>query len=130
MEYDNNESQSSLEDESTAVKDYLDELLKGGITVTSGSTFTDNGSLTTGSVFTDSTSDVWIYDGTTTTPITTTTGTWNGTFSYPIEIPKATKDELKKIIKNTEVQIEIDGEMKTAKLSDLLETGYLKLKTL
>ena len=127
MEYDN-ENQSSLEDGS--IKEYLDEVLKGSITTTGATTFTSTGTAMTGNTYynTDS-NDIWIYDGTTTTPINTTTGTWQGA-SYPIQIPEATKDELKKIIKNTEVQIEIDGVMKTAKLSDLLETGYLKLKTL
>ena len=54
--------------------------------------------------------------------------TW--TYGSPWETPKATKEELQKIMKNKEVQIEIDGVMKTCKLSELLETGYLTLKTL
>jgi hypothetical protein len=43
---------------------------------------------------------------------------------------KATKEELQKIMKNKEVQIEIDGVMKTCTLAELLETGYLTLKSI
>lgn len=53
-------------------------------------------------------------------------GTWNW---GPI-LNEASKEELQKIIKNQEVQIEINGEMKTCKLADLLNTGYLTLKSI
>ena len=55
-------------------------------------------------------------------------GTTNTTWGTALET--ASKEELKKIINNKEIQIEINGEMKTCKLADLLDTGYLTLKTL
>lgn len=141
MEYDNIDANDSLEE---AVANGL----ISNIDTTSGIGMTSGNSLIWD---TDTTTQAtWVYDGTTTSPTapatdqTVTIGGTYGNFSgstiyqnasgswqqFPIEFPKATKDELKKIIKNTEVQIEIDGETKIAKLSDLLETGYLKLKQL
>lgn len=79
----------------------------------------------------------WTYDGTTTQPDPGTflsgSGSWTTGITgsqWPILLPEATKEEIQKIIKNQEVQIEINGEMKTCKLSDLLNTGYLTLKSL
>lgn len=59
-----------------------------------------------------------------TSTTTWTTGTWETFYE------EASKDELKKVMKNLEVQIELNGVMKKCKLSDLLDTGYLKLKVL
>lgn len=102
-----------------------------GTTLSTADSTTAWSDITTLGDITDGSGLTWTYDSATThADLTNGWQTDNGTTSWTVEIPKATKEELQKIIKNTAVQIEIDGVMKEAKLSDLLETGYLTLKTL
>ena len=77
----------------------------------------------------------WATIGTTTNiPSNVTSGstlTWDGSsVAWSTFVEDATKEELMKVIKNTEIQIEIKGVMKKCKLADLLDTAYLKLKAL
>jgi len=57
-------------------------------------------------------------------------GGWTTSQWPPPALEDATPEELSKIMKNLEVQVDINGILKKAKLSDLLKTGYLKLKQL
>ena len=70
------------------------------------------------------------FNGYNTTTLPNTTPSYGGTWDWGPVLNEASKEELQKIIKNQEVQIEINGEMKICKLADLLNTGYLTLKSI
>jgi hypothetical protein len=126
------------EEESTATQ--YGNFAGQSITTTSGEGFTID-QLSSTSVSGNS-GLTWTYDGTTiggsgsTDQVLSGNGTWQtaptwtGTTTFGNILAEASKEELQKIIKNQEVQIEINGEMKTCMLADLLNTGYLTLKSL